>query len=61
MTNNFEFYTRLREYHVYSNTISCQSYVGHKIMFKREHNNPYEKFVVARKVTMSRRWTRDSF
>ena len=52
MANNFEFYTGLRGYHVYSNTVSSKPYVGQKITFKREHNNPYDKFAVAGKVTM---------
>ena len=46
MANNFEFYTRLRGYHVYSNT------VGWKIILKREHKNLHDKFAVAGKVTM---------
>ena len=51
MVDNFEFYTGLRGYHAYSNTVSWKPYVGHKIKFKREHNNPYDKFAVAGKVT----------
>ena len=51
MTNNFEFYTGLRGYHVYSNTVSWKLYVAQKITFRREHNNPYDKFAVAGKVT----------
>ena len=42
----------MREYHVYSNTVSWKPYVGQKITFKREHNNPYNKFAVAGKVTV---------
>ena len=45
MANNFEFYTGLRRYHVYSNTINPKTYVGQKITIKRE-------FAVAGKVTM---------
>ena len=52
MVNSFEFYTGLRGYHVYSNTVSWKPYVGLKITFKREHNNPYDKFAVAGNVTM---------
>ena len=52
MANNFEFYTVLRGHHVYSNTVTWIPYVGQKITFKREHNNPYDKFAVAGKVTM---------
>ena len=52
MANNFEFYTGLTGYHVYSNTVSWKPYVGQKIAFKSENYNPYDKFVVAGKVTM---------
>ena len=52
MASNFEFYTGLRGYHVYSNTGRWKPYVGQKITFKREHNNPYDKFAAAGKVTM---------
>ena len=52
MTNLFEFYTGLRGYHVYSNTVSRKPYVGQKIKFRREHNNPYDKFAVTGMVTM---------
>ena len=47
------FYTELSGYHVYSNTIRWKPYVGRKIKFKREHNNTYDKFAVAGKVTMN--------
>lgn len=46
------FYTGLRGYHVSSNTVHRKSYVGQKITFRREPNNPYDKFAVAGKVTM---------
>ena len=52
MVNNFEFYTGLRGYHVYSNTVRQKPYVGQKITFKREHNNPYDKFAVTGKITI---------
>ena len=52
MANNFEFYTGLTGYHVYSNTVSWKPYVGQKIAFKSENYNLYDKFVVAGKVTM---------
>ena len=55
MADNFEFYTGLRGYDVYSNTVSWKPYVGQKITFKREHNNPYDKFVFAGIVTMKGR------
>ena len=52
MANNFEFYTGLRGYHVYSNNVGWKSYVPEKIKLKREHKNPHDKFAVAGKVTM---------
>ena len=42
----------MREHHVYSNTGSWKPSVGQKVTFKREHNSPYDKFLVAGKVTM---------
>ena len=52
MANNFEFYPGLRGYHVYSNTVGWKPYVQEKIILKREHKNPLDKFAVAGKVTM---------
>ena len=52
MANNFEFYIGLRGYHVYSNTVDWKPYVQEKIILKREHKNPHDKFAVAGKVTM---------
>ena len=52
MANNFEFYTGFRGYHVYSNTVDWKPYVQEKIILKREHKNPHDKFAVAGKVTM---------
>ena len=52
MANNFEFYTGLRGYHVYSNTAGWKPYVQEKIILKREHKNTHDKFSVAGKVTM---------
>ena len=53
MANNFEFYTGLRGYHAYSsNPVSWKPYVGQKITFRREHNNPYDKSAAAGKVTL---------
>ena len=53
MANNFEFYTGLRGYHVYSNTVGWKPYVQEKIILKREHKNPHDKFAVAGKVMMN--------
>lgn len=44
---HFEFFTALRGFHVYCNTVNWEPYVGQKISFKREHNNKYDKFAVA--------------
>ena len=52
MANNSEFCSGLNRYHVYSSTVNWKPYVGQKIAFKKEHNNPSDKFAVARKVTM---------
>ena len=38
MAKNFEFYTGLRGYHVYSNTVGWKPYVQEKIILKREQN-----------------------
>ena len=46
MANNFEFYIGMRGW---------KPYIEQKIMLKREHNNLYNKFAVARKVTMKRK------
>ena len=55
MANNFEFYIGLRGYLLYSNTVSTVSwkpYVGQKLTFKKDHNNPYDKFAVTGKIMM---------
>ena len=52
MANNFELYTGLRGYHVYSNTVGWKSYVQEKIIIKGEHRNPHDKYAVACKVTI---------
>jgi len=52
MAKKFEFYTGLRGYHVYSNTVGWKPYVQEKIVLKREHNNIHDKFAVAGKVSM---------
>ena len=52
MANNSEFCSGLNRYHVYSSTVNWKPYVGQKIAFTKEHNNPSDKFAVARKVTM---------
>ena len=52
MAQSYEFFTALRGFHVYSNTVNWRQYVGQKITFKREHNNPHDRFVVAAKTML---------
>ena len=56
MSNKFEFYSGLRGYHVYHNTVNWRPYVKEKIALKREHNNEHDKFAVAGRVTMRGRF-----
>ena len=51
-TQSYEFFTGLRGFHVYSNTVNRRPYVGQKITFKREHNNPHDRFAVAGKTML---------
>ena len=37
---------------MYTQTLLAGNLVGQRLTFKREHNNPYDEFVVAGKVTM---------
>ena len=57
MSNKFEFYSGLRGYHVYHNTVNWKPYVKEKITLKREHNNEHDKFAVAGRVTMRGRFS----
>ena len=41
MANNFEFYTGLRGYLVYSNTVGWKPYVQEKVILKREHKREH--------------------
>ena len=43
----------MRGYHVYSNAVGWKLYGQEKIILKREHKNPHDKFAVAGKVTMN--------
>ena len=52
MAQSYEFFTALRGFHVYSNTVNWRLYVGQKITFKREHNNPHDRFAVAGKTRL---------
>ena len=55
MTNIFEYFTGLRGFHVYSNTMNWKPHIGQKISFKQEHNNRYDKFTVAGKTLLKGR------
>ena len=55
MSTQFEFYSGLRGYHVYSNTVNWKPYIKEKISLKREHNNEHYKYAVAGRVTMEGR------
>ena len=48
MAKAFEYFTRLRAFHVYSNTVNWKPRIGPRISFKCKHNN-YDKFAVAGK------------
>ena len=52
MAQSYEFFTALRGFHVYSNTVNWRQYVGQKITFKREHNNPHDRVAVAAKTML---------
>ena len=47
MTDTIEFFTGLRVFHVYCNTVSWDPYVEQNIIFKREYNNKHGRFAVA--------------
>lgn len=47
MADIFEYFTGLRGFHVYSNTVNWKPHIGQKVSFKREHNNTYDRFAVA--------------
>ena len=49
MTNHFEFFTDLRGFRVYSNTVNWKPCKGQKVVFKGENKNPYNKFAITRK------------
>ena len=52
MEHHFEFFTALRGFHLYSNTINWKLCNWHKLTFKGEHKNPYNKFAVAGKTLL---------
>ena len=55
MANIFAYFTGLRGFHVYSNTMNWKPHIGQKIFFKHEHNNRYDKFTVAGKTLLKGR------
>ena len=52
MSKQMEFYSGLRGFHVYHNTVNWKPYVKEKITLKRELDNKHNKFAVAGRVTM---------
>ena len=52
MTDTFEFFTGLRDFHVYCNTVNWVPYVAYNIIFKREYNNKRNRFAVAYKTLL---------
>ena len=52
MANTLYYFTGLRRFHAYSNTVNWKHHIGQKIFFKREHNNNYDKFAVAGKTLL---------
>ena len=55
MTDTFEFFTGLRGFHVYCNTVNWVPYVGQNIIFKREYNSKHDRFVMAGKTLLKGR------
>ena len=55
MANAFEYFTGLRGFGVYSNTVNWKPHIGQKISFKREYKNNYDKFAVASKTLLKGR------
>ena len=52
MAQSYEFFTALRDFHVYSNAVNWRPYVGQNITFKRKQNNPHDRFAVAGKTML---------
>ena len=52
MTDTFKFFTGLRGFHVYCNTVNWVPYVGQNIIFKREYNNKHDRFAMAGKTLL---------
>ena len=55
MTDTFEFFTGLRGFHVYCNTMNWVPYVGQNIIFQREYHNEHGRFAVDGKTLLKRR------
>ena len=57
MADTFEFFTGLRGFRVYCNTVNWVPYVGQNIIFKCEYNNKHDRFSVAGKTPLKGRIT----
>ena len=58
MVNIFRYFTELRGFYMYFNTINRKIHIGQKIYFKRDHNNnynSYNKFAAACKILLKGR------
>ena len=55
MTGTFEFFTGLRGFYVYCNTVNWVPYVGQNIILKREYNIKHDRFAVAGKTILKGR------
>ena len=55
MTDTFEFFTGLKGFHVYCNTVNWVPYVEQNIIFKLEYNNKHHSFDVAGKTLLKLR------
>ena len=55
MADTFEFFTGLRSFHAYCNTVNWVPYVGQNIIFKCEYNNKHGRFSVADKTLLKDR------
>ena len=52
VTHCYQFTTALRGFHVYYNTVNWKPFVGQKLTFNCERNNPHDKFAVCGKTIL---------
>ena len=55
MTDTSEFFTGLRGFHVYYNTVNWVLYFGQNIIFKCEYNSKHDRCAVAGKTLLKGR------